>query len=115
MAIGNETAATVSPNNPGTPFFTADYYFGVILAIGCAVCGSLCNIAISRVGSDVSSAGLVFYSGLGGIVVAIVGSLADRQEDILFLKHPTLYVVHGRAKPVLHGPNSTEPNLFHHE
>ena len=41
--------------------------------------------------------------------------------DILFLKHdsgilsgPTLYVVHGRAKPVLRGPNNTEPNLFHH-
>ena len=28
--------------------------------------------------------------------------------------HPTLYVVHGRAKPVLHGPNSTDSNLFHH-
>ena len=28
---------------------------------------------------------------------------------------PTMYVVHGRANPVLHGPNSTEPNLFHHE
>ena len=27
---------------------------------------------------------------------------------------PTLYVVHGRAKPVLHGPDSTETNLFHH-
>ena len=27
---------------------------------------------------------------------------------------PTLYVVQGRAKPVLHGPNSTEYNLFHH-
>ena len=27
---------------------------------------------------------------------------------------PTLYVVHGRAKPVLRGPNSTEPNLLHH-
>ena len=28
---------------------------------------------------------------------------------------PTLYVVvHGGAKPVLCGPNSTEPNLFHH-
>ena len=27
--------------------------------------------------------------------------------------HPSLYVVHGRAKPVLHGPNSTEYNLFH--
>ena len=28
--------------------------------------------------------------------------------------HPALYVVHGRAKPVLRGPNSTDPNLFHH-
>ena len=28
--------------------------------------------------------------------------------------HPTLYVVHGRAKAVLSGPNSTEPNLFHY-
>ena len=27
---------------------------------------------------------------------------------------PALKVVHGRAKPVLRGPNSTEPNLFHH-
>ena len=25
----------------------------------------------------------------------------------------TLYVDHGRAKPVPRGPNSTEPNLFH--
>ena len=28
--------------------------------------------------------------------------------------HPTLYVVHGSAKPVLREPNSTEPDLFHH-
>ena len=27
---------------------------------------------------------------------------------------PTLDVVHERAKPVLCGPNSTEPNLYHH-
>ena len=27
--------------------------------------------------------------------------------------YPTLYVVHGRAKPVLCWPNSREPNLFH--
>ena len=27
---------------------------------------------------------------------------------------PTLYLVQGRAKPVLHGPNSTESNLFTH-
>ena len=41
--------------------------------------------------------------------------------DILFIQHDSSifrqyskYVVHGRAKPVLYGPNSTEPNLFHH-
>ena len=28
--------------------------------------------------------------------------------------HPTLYVVHRSAKPVLHGPNNTETKLFHH-
>ena len=26
----------------------------------------------------------------------------------------TLYLVQGRDKPVFHGPNSTEPNMFHH-
>ena len=26
----------------------------------------------------------------------------------------TLYLVQGRANPVLHGPNSIESNLFHH-
>ena len=28
--------------------------------------------------------------------------------------HPTLCMVRGRAKPVLRGQNSTEPNLIHH-
>ena len=28
--------------------------------------------------------------------------------------HPNLNVILGRAKPVLHGPNSTHSNLFHH-
>ena len=28
--------------------------------------------------------------------------------------HPTLNVILGRAKPVLHGPNSTHSKLFHH-
>ena len=45
------------------------------------------------------------------------------RPDILFLKHACsiliqssmcMYVVCGRAKPVLCGPNSKEPNLFHH-
>ena len=42
--------------------------------------------------------------------------------DIIFVKHDSsifrqssnLYVVHGGAKPVLCGPNSTEPNMFNH-
>ena len=29
--------------------------------------------------------------------------------------HPALYVVHGRVKPFPCRPNSTEPNLRHHE
>ena len=74
---GNASAVEAQPPAP----FSGNYYFGVILAIGCAVCGSLCNITINRVGNDVSSTALVFYSGLGGVVVAIVGSLADRQMD----------------------------------
>ena len=49
--------------------------------------------------------------------------VAEPAADILFLNmtvaysdsHPiTLYVVQGRAKPVLRGPNGTEPNLFQH-
>ena len=35
-------------------------------------------------------------------------------QCILSDSHPTLYVVHERSKPVIRGPNSTEPNLFHH-
>ena len=43
-------------------------------------------------------------------------------SEVLALKHKsrilvsglTLYLVQGRAMPVLHGPNSTESNLFHH-
>ena len=45
-----------------------------------------------------------------------------RRADIRFLTHVSSIFrqsnnpvcVHGRAKPVLHGPNSTEPNLRHH-
>ena len=41
---------------------------------------------------------------------SILSSMPVAYSDI----HPTLYVVHKRAKPVLQGPNSTDPNLFHH-
>ena len=42
----------------------------------------------------------------------------DREPDTLFLKHDSSIFRqssnHGRAKQVLRGPNSTEPDLFHH-
>ena len=38
--------------------------------------------------------------------------LALKHESKILDSHPSLYVVPGRAKPVLRGPNSTEPNLF---
>ncbi len=77
----NGTTAVVQPPSP----YTSDYYFGVFLALGCAVCGSLCNITISRVGGDVSSSALVFYGGVAGMVVAVAGSFAEREaEHVMF-------------------------------
>ena len=40
--------------------------------------------------------------------------LALKHENRILGQWSTLYLVQGRAKPVLHGPNSTESNLFHH-
>ena len=53
--------------------------------------------------------------------VSLVSTPACRPPEVLVLKHksrflgkcPTLYLVKGRAKPVLCGLNSTEPNLIH--
>ena len=52
----------------------------------------------------------------GGGTVPLAGKhlLSKAREWHIQIIHPTLYVVHGSAKPVLHGTNSTEPNLFHH-
>ena len=51
----------------------------------------------------------VMYS-LGRQQRSILRSMPVAYSD----SHPTMYVVHGRAKPVLHGPNSTESYLFRH-
>ena len=40
--------------------------------------------------------------------------IALRHERRILGHWSTLYLVQGRAKPVLHGTNSTESNLFHH-
>ena len=41
-------------------------------------------------------------------------SFFQSMSVVLLDSHPTLYVVRGRSKPVIHGKNSTEPKLFHH-
>ena len=40
--------------------------------------------------------------------------LALRHESRIIRQWSNLYLVQGRAKPVLHVLNSTESNLFHH-
>jgi hypothetical protein len=56
--------------------FTPGYYTGAAMAVGCAVCGSLCNIFI-RKSAGIWSSSLVFFAGLFGIVVSVVGCLFD--------------------------------------
>ena len=48
------------------------YYNGVLMAMGCAVCGSLCNILINKC-DQVRSTMLVFQAGLAGIVTSVLG------------------------------------------
>ena len=74
------------------------------------------------IGSDLLS-GFFFLSGAFGgneCNTRVARPFVLSRTDILFLKYDSSifrqasYPVHGRAKPVLHRPNSTEPNLFHH-
>ena len=77
------------------------------------------------IGSDLLSGffSLFFLSGAFGgneCNTRVARPFVLSRTDILFLKYDSSifrqasYPVHGRAKPVLHRPNSTEPNLFHH-
>ena len=56
--------------------FTSGYYTGVTLAVGCAICGSLCNILIKKA-VGVGSSSLVFFAGIFGIFVSAVGCFFD--------------------------------------
>ena len=49
------------------------YYTGVMMAITCAIFGSLCNILINKCDQTRSTV-LVFYAGISGIMVSILGS-----------------------------------------
>ena len=57
-------AETLHPLLPGL-----GYYLGASLALGCAIAGSTSNVLIAKC-QEVSSSVLVFYSGLGGVLLA---------------------------------------------
>jgi len=66
----------VSEDSPG-------YYVGAVLAISTAVTGSLANVIIAKC-ERVSSTVMVFFSGVGGVVLALVFSIFDQDNNIVF-------------------------------
>merc|ERR1712141_584887 len=61
-----------------------NYYVGVTLALSCAIFGSLCNILINKC-DQIKSTLLVFYAGISGIIISILGCLANSQENFFHL------------------------------
>jgi len=66
-----------------TPSTGATYYLGAVLALGAAITGATANVIIAKC-QEVSSSVQVFYSGLGGVIIAIVIGFLDHQNRILF-------------------------------
>lgn len=62
---------------------TRSYYFGVVLAMTTAVAGSMANVAIAKC-EKVSSKVMVFYNGLGGLILALMCSYFDSENAIVF-------------------------------
>ena len=60
-----------------------DYYFGVGLALSTAVAGSMANVAIAKC-EKVSSKVMVFYNGIGGVILALICSYYDHENSIVF-------------------------------
>jgi len=59
------------------------YFIGVLLALGAAVSGSASNVIVAKV-EEVSSTSLCTYSGLGGIILALIyGTMLDTEDVIL--------------------------------
>ena len=59
-----------------------DYYIGVVLALGTAVTGAMANISIARC-ERVSSKVLVFWNGLGGVLIAFVCAALEEESKVL--------------------------------
>merc|ERR1719233_2507388 len=59
------------------------YFIGVLLALGAAVSGSASNVIVAKV-EEISSTSLCTYSGLGGIILALLyGTMLDTEDVIL--------------------------------
>merc|ERR1719233_910135 len=59
------------------------YFIGVLLALGAAISGSASNVIVAKV-EEVSSTSLCTYSGLGGIILALIyGTILDTEDVIL--------------------------------
>jgi len=59
------------------------YFIGVLLALGAAISGSASNVIVAKV-EEVSSTSLCTYSGLGGIILALIyGTMIDTEDVIL--------------------------------
>lgn len=104
---------TLPPLLPGL-----GYYLGATLALGCAISGSASNVLIAKC-QEVSSSVLVFYSGLGGVILAVVFTATDpsirdmeaadyfNPDEMLVLSLVTAlgilgYFLHTRALLLLH-------------
>ena len=55
----------------------SSYYIGVALAVGCAICGALRNIIVSKKCSRISSTLLLSQCGVAGFLVSIIGCFID--------------------------------------
>ena len=88
-AVCNSTGSSSSARNTSAEGFNTDededsgYYMGVLLAIATAVTGSMANVTIAKC-EKVSSKVMVFYSGLGGLLISLVCSSRDPANAILF-------------------------------
>ena len=70
-----------------------DYYLGVLLALGTALTGSMANVSIAKC-ERVSSKVMVFYSGLGGVFIALICISFDpesRSEFNILLREETTW------------------------
>jgi len=75
--------AVSSDDDGGAQGYGDAYYIGVLLALSTAVTGALTNVVIAKV-EGASSSLMVFYSGLGGVFLALGFSCLDPNNRIIF-------------------------------